>query len=314
MSDTPLVSVVIIFFNAEKFFEEAIESVLAQTYTNWELLLADDGSTDRSTEIALHYAQRYSDKIHYCEHEGHQNRGMSATRNLGIRHAKGEYIALLDADDVWLPYKLEQQVAILNAQPEASMVYGPSQKWYGWTGNPEDARLDVMYDLGIKPNSLVQPPTLLNLCIQAKAFTPCPSNVLFRREMAERVHGFEESFKGMYQLYEDQAFFSKVHLQETVYVASSCWDKYRKHSNSCVAVVRKAGQDDAVRFFYLNWLENYLMEQNFTNTEAWQSLQKALWPYRYPTLHKVRTKVQWPLLKAGKFVKRLFRSSPLLET
>lgn len=314
MSDTPLVSVVIIFFNAEKFFEEAIESVLAQTYTNWELLLADDGSTDRSTEIALHYTQRYPAKIRYCEHEGHQNRGMSATRNLGIRHAKGEYIALLDADDVWLPHKLEQQVDILNAQPEAAIVYGPSQKWYSWTGNPEDAQLDVMYDLGIKPNSLVQPPTLLNLCIQGKAFTPCPSNVLFRRELAERVHGFEEGFKGMYQLYEDQAFFSKVHLQEIVYVVGDCWDKYRKHSNSCVAVVKQAGQADAVRLFYLNWLESYLMEQNCINTEAWQSLQKALWGYRHPALHKVFVKIQRVNWGLRKFVKRVFRSSPLLET
>src|SRR5215207_5031419 len=109
MSTKPLVSVIVVFLNAEKFIEEALESVLAQTYDNWELLLVDDGSTDSSTEIALRYANRYSGRVRYVEHPWHQNRGASASRNLGIRHAKGEYIAFLDADDVWLAHKLEQQ-------------------------------------------------------------------------------------------------------------------------------------------------------------------------------------------------------------
>ena len=103
MSSKPLVSGIIIFLNAEKFIEEAIDSVFAQTYDNWELLLVDDGSTDRSTKIAQQYAQHYLAKVRYLEHENHQNLGMSATRNLGIRNVKGKYIAFLDADDVWLP-------------------------------------------------------------------------------------------------------------------------------------------------------------------------------------------------------------------
>ena len=107
MKNKPLVSCITIFFNAEKFFEEAIESVFVQTYKNWELLLVDDGSTDGSTTIARNYAEHYPEKVCYLEHEGHQNRGMSASRNLGIRHAKGDYVALLDADDIWLPQKLE---------------------------------------------------------------------------------------------------------------------------------------------------------------------------------------------------------------
>ena len=123
----PLVSAITIFLDAETFLREAIESVLAQTYANWELLLVDDGSTDGSTEIALGYARLYPQRIRYLEHEGHRNRGMSASRNLGIPHARGEYIALLDADDVWLPLKLERQVAILESDPESAMVYGATR-------------------------------------------------------------------------------------------------------------------------------------------------------------------------------------------
>src|SRR4026208_1024460 len=108
----PVVSVISIFFNEEKFIEDAVKSVFAQTYQEWELLLVDDGSTDKSTEIARRFAEQRPERVRYFEHDGHENRGMSATRNLGIRNAKGDYIAFLDADDMWLPHKLDRQVGI----------------------------------------------------------------------------------------------------------------------------------------------------------------------------------------------------------
>src|SRR5258705_7087515 len=92
---SPLVSVVMIFLNAESFIQEAIQSVLDQDYSNWELLLVDDGSSDGSTQIALAAAGQYPQRVHYLEHADHQNRGMSASRNLGARHAHGEYLAFL---------------------------------------------------------------------------------------------------------------------------------------------------------------------------------------------------------------------------
>src|SRR5215212_3944019 len=122
MSSKPMVTAIIIFFNEERFIREAIESVFAQTYDNWELLLVDDGSTDGSTQIALDYAHQYRAKVRYLEHPGHQNRGMSAARNLGISYARGQYVAFLDADDVWMPHKLHQQVEILDSHPEAAML------------------------------------------------------------------------------------------------------------------------------------------------------------------------------------------------
>ena len=89
MSSKTIVSVIIPFLNAEKFIREAIESVLRQSYDNWELLLIDDGSTDGSTEVALMYTERHPGKVRYFEHKDHQNRGTCASRNLGIRHASG---------------------------------------------------------------------------------------------------------------------------------------------------------------------------------------------------------------------------------
>ena len=288
MSSKPLVSCIIIFFNAERFFEEAIESVFSQSYDNWELLLADDGSTDGSTIIARRYVRKYPEKIRYLEHENHQNCGMSATRNLGIRHAEGKYIAFLDADDVWLPCKLEQQVVILETHPEAAMVYGQSQYWHSWTGNPEDIERDYIPELGIRPDTLVNPPNLLTLCYPlGKAVTPPPSDILLRSEIVKRIGGFEEGFRDMYQMYEDQAFFSKLFLNASVFVTNGCWDKYRLHPGSCSSLVNKAGQYHTVRLFFLNWLEKYLSNQDAKDTQVWNLLQKTLWIYRHPILSKL---------------------------
>jgi glycosyltransferase involved in cell wall biosynthesis len=86
----PRVSVIAIFFNEERFLAEAVESVLAQDFADRELLLVDDGSSDAITRIAQDYALRHPGKVRYLEHAGHANRGMSATRNLGLSQARGE--------------------------------------------------------------------------------------------------------------------------------------------------------------------------------------------------------------------------------
>jgi glycosyltransferase involved in cell wall biosynthesis len=275
MNNGPLISNVIIFLNTAKYLQDAIESVFAQTYDNWELLLVDDGSSDGSTDIALRYAEQYPEKVRYLAHPGHQNRGMGATRNLGVRHARGEYIALLDSDDVWMPHKLERQAEILRSHPEAGMVYGLSQYWYGWTGKPEDVRRDAVPKLGIQANELYDPPTLLSLLYPlGDARTPCPSDLLLRRETVEQVGGFVEDFKGIYHLYEDQAFLAKVNLKWPVFVANECWDKYRRHPEQCISVRREEGHYHTVRVVFFKWLEQYLHEQEVNDPKVWKLLRE----------------------------------------
>ena len=86
----PRVSIITPFLNAGRFIQESIESVLSQTYDQWELLLVDDGSTDNSMSIAMRYATAHPGKIRYFAHEGRLNQGASASRNLGARDANGE--------------------------------------------------------------------------------------------------------------------------------------------------------------------------------------------------------------------------------
>jgi glycosyltransferase involved in cell wall biosynthesis len=273
MSVPPLVSVIMIFLNEECFIDEAIQSVMMQTYKNWELLLVDDGSVNESTAIARGYAQRLPGKVRYLEHENHQNRGMSAARNLGLAHAQGEFIAFLDADDVWLPQMLKTHVNTLVAQPEAAMVYGPTQWWYSWTGNAAAQPLDFIHDLGVPSNMLLRPPQLVARFIQREGISPCTCSVLLRHEVFEQVGGFEEGFRG---LYEDQAFFSKVCLQSPVFVSQECLARYRQHPDSNCVVAQSKGEYPAARSAFLKWLLDYLSAQDKKKNEVWDVLQKEM--------------------------------------
>jgi glycosyltransferase involved in cell wall biosynthesis len=276
VSETPLVSVVAIFLNAEAFLEEAIQSVLAQTYPRWELLLVDDGSSDGSTAIAQRHARRQPDRISYLEHPGHLNRGMSASRHLGLQRAKGEYLALLDADDVWLPEKLERQVTIMRQHPEVALLFGAPLYWSGWTGAAEDQARDYVIDLKIPRDRVYQPPTLLIPFLQRAAPTPCPSDVLIRRSSALHVGGFEAHFIGVNMVYEDQAFFSKLLLGAPAFASGETWDRYRQHPESCYAVSKATGGRELARRYYLKWLRQYLLDQRLANGPVWETVESEL--------------------------------------
>ncbi len=289
-----LVSVITIFLNEQAFIQEAIESLLAQTYQDWELLLVDDGSTDESANIARRYAQQQPEKVRYLEHERHQNRGMSASRNLGIRHAKGNYITFLDADDLYLPRKLERQVTIMEAHPEAAFVCGQAQWWYGWTGNPEDIQRDFQQRLEVPLNRVVEPPTLLILFLRNEWASLC--DILVRREAIRTVGGYEDSFPGMY---EDQVFHAKLCLKYPAFVSSECWYRYRQHPNACTTLSHQAGQYPSTRKVFLEWLEGYLARQGMQRTTVWEILQHEMWPLRHPRLSRLSTRVQNLLSRMG---------------
>lgn len=119
-SQLPLVSVIIPAYNAESFIERTLKSVLCQTYTNLEVIVVDDGSKDKTFEIVQSIAQKDS-RVRPIQQ---QNAGVAAARNLAIEKSKGEYIAPIDADDIWYVEKIEKQVkCILNAEELVGLVY-----------------------------------------------------------------------------------------------------------------------------------------------------------------------------------------------
>jgi glycosyltransferase involved in cell wall biosynthesis len=279
LNGTPLVSVVTCFLNAGQFLQESIESVLSQTYEAWELLLVDDGSDDASTGIARQRALQNAAKVRYFEHCGHANRGSSASRNIAIRHARGEYVAILDADDVFLPQALERRVAVLQSHPEIGMVYGPALLWHSWTGDANDQARDREQRLHLAPGTVFPPPAYCAYLLDYHAAIPSPCTVLIRRRLVEEVAGFEDSF---HDLFDDQVLFIKISLAAAVLVSGECDSKYRQHAGSTCAVADRAGRTDAARLVYLDWVKRYLSEQGIRDHLVWKAL------------NSIRLRFQWP--------------------
>jgi glycosyltransferase involved in cell wall biosynthesis len=243
---TPRVSVIMIVLDGERFIGEAIESVMAQHEIDWELLVVDDGSRDNTDAIVRSFASWVPDRIRLLHHPGRANRGMSASRNLGIAHASGVYLAFLDADDVFLPGKLAEQARILNADSETAMVYGKSLVWHSWQAS--QGKQDRFYELGVSTDETYPPGRLFRVLIEGKCQTPTTCNAMMRRDRLVEVGGFDNRFRGMF---EDQIFFAKMLLRFRTHVSSRCWARYRQHDESTSAKIRDPIAIDAAHLRYL---------------------------------------------------------------
>ena len=260
----------------------------------------DDGSLGESTDLARQFADKNPKKVRYLTHPGHRNCGASASRQLGINQARGEYVAFLDSDDVWLPNKLTEQVAILEGCPEASMVYGNTLYWYTWSARQgqETPRHDFIPPLGVTPNRLIEPPTLLPLFLHGDAAVPCTCSVMVRRRSLQHTGGFEARFR---HLYDDQAFYAKICLELPVFVSDRCWDKYRQHSGSGCATA-DAPRERAARIEFLQWLESYLSTRGQVGGVVWRAVRNELWSARlHPTVRRALKPFRRTLRKVATF-------------
>lgn len=170
----PTVSVVIPVYNSREVIGATIESVLAQTWKDYEIIVVDDGSTDGSAEVV----QQFREKVTSIRQD---NRGVAQARNRGIEESHGEYIALLDHDDLWHPTKLEKQVACLDEHKDVGMVI-----------------TDVMH-IDQAGNQVGQAGSAYNPKEQfyqlfVKGYVPTPSSAMIRRSILDQVGGFNEAF------------------------------------------------------------------------------------------------------------------------
>ena len=173
----PLVSVVMPVFNGEKYLAEAIESILVQTFTDFELIIVDDGSQDGSAQIIRAYEKR-DERIQFIRLE--ENMGPATARNSGIFASCGEYITSMDCDDVCLPERLRKQVDVLQSKPDIGGV--------GTHAAAVDANLQQMFDrMPPKHHALI----LLNQFIEGKHFVP--ASVMLRRNLLLDVGGYDQS-------------------------------------------------------------------------------------------------------------------------
>lgn len=291
-SDWPLVSVVLPFADMPPdFLREAVESVFQQTLTRWELLLVDDctGGSDSAAvrEVAREMAARHPERVRVIRHPEGGGRGPSAARNCGLDQARGELVAFLDADDVWRPSKLEEQVGILREHPLVGMLYGSSLYWFSWRDQEEETPADFVPPLGVPSDTPLPEPGPLPRQITGRAAVPCPSSVLVRRRVALDVGGFEGWFRG---LYEDQVFFAKMCLAAPVLASETQWDLYRQHHTSFTGRTSRAAERESRKAF-LDWLEDYAEEVG-SDGELARALRLERWKMSWPRL--------WRFLRLGK--------------
>jgi len=168
----PQVSIIIPTYNRQQFLNEALDSVLSQSFQDFELIVVDDGSTDETATMLDNYRSR----IIYLKQE---NSGPSAARNAGIKRAGGTYLAFLDADDLWLKHKLRTQMDIVNANPEIRICY-TDEIWIRNGVRVNQKKLHQKYSGWIFQKCLP-------LCIIS------PSSVLIHRHVFEQVGLFDET-------------------------------------------------------------------------------------------------------------------------
>lgn len=315
-SHQPLVSIIIIFLNEGRFLHEAIESVLAQSYLHWELFLVDDGSTDASSDVARRYAARHPQQIRYLEHPDHGNMGMSASRNLGIAHASGDLVAFLDGDDVWLPQKLAQQVALMAAHPDVAMAYGRTQIWYSWTNRPQDANRDYLKVAGTNLDQRIEPPHLLREFLQNEYICPGICSLIVRRSVVDAVGGWEDSFRNQY---EDMVFYTKVTRHYPVYVTSDLYARYRQHPDNNWEILRRGRRWQPNRLkpsrkIYLEWVLAFLQTPAHADAELAQLVYRNLWPYRHPVVAtglEMAERLSWRIKKPYWWLKWVWQNKVL---
>lgn len=228
---TPLVSVIIPAYNAEKFLSKTLESVLSQTYKNIEVLVIDDGSQDKTAEIVKSIAQKDSRVILLQQ----QNIGVAAARNLGINNSTGEFIAPIDADDIWYPQNLEKQVqCLLQADSSVGLVYS-------WSVDIDDLDRPIG---GFKAANITG--QIFNTFI-AYNFIGNASATMIRRSCIDKIGNYDAQLRLQNaQGCEDWDFYLRIAEHYEFQVVPEFLVGYRKVSNSMSCDYRSMGKSHAL--------------------------------------------------------------------
>ena len=245
------VSIVLPFLNMARFLPSAVESVLVQSYPEWELIIVDDGSREEETRLARQLAARYGSRARMLTHADGLSHGASATRNLGITEAQGTYVAFLDADDIWLPEKLARQVEILERFPQAAMTFARVRYF---SDDPHGAP-EHDQPFGPLHEGLYEPPQLTLEFLRDASIYPCPTAVLARREAMGAVGGFDPHFR---KVRTDLVAWTKINTRFAVHADSHIVARYRQHPTSSVAVMNAAGDYLHYELAFYRWLLRYI--------------------------------------------------------
>tara|TARA_R110002126_G_scaffold6945_2_gene34940 strand:+ start:13 stop:957 length:945 start_codon:yes stop_codon:yes gene_type:complete len=232
----PVVSVIMPAYNASGYIQEAINSVIAQTYTKWELIIIDDGSTDSTSEIIINNCNQDL-RIHYFYQE---NGKQGKARNLGLYHARGPYIAFLDADDLWQPEKLEIQLEEIIVK-NVDLVFANSYVFNNDTVSDRSRKFKIL-------NQVFKGEEALKLFLEVNRIPIL--TVLAKKEKILLVDGFSE--KRVIQNAEDYHLWLKMLISGFVFYGSEkTLASYRVHNESSTSQDKLASKQLPEVFFDL---------------------------------------------------------------
>lgn len=281
-TETPLISVVVPAYNAEKYLRQTLESVRAQTLRDWECIVVDDGSSDESAQIAREIAASDT-RILLVQQP---NAGVSAARNTGFSHAnpQSEFVAFFDADDLWEPEMLQTLVKTLEAHPEAVAAHCNAFYIDGAGARISEGVLEesgirrYVYDgRQVQRSEVAHPTTFANAVTNCPIITP--GCVLIRRAAFERIRGFNPALR---QGEDWDVWVQLTRLSDFPFVNRALLG-YRRHQNNASVDRRSAiAQGQALRRQMIEAAEN-TPQQRDTALKAYRAFYWYQARLRYPS-------------------------------
>jgi len=241
---SPLLSVIMPVYNGEKYLSETIESILNQTFTDFELLILNDNSTDGTQAIIENYQQKDS-RIKVIVKEA--NVGPANLRNEGFSLSKGEYIALMDADDIALPTRFEKQVQVLNAKPEV----GVCGTWFTFFG-------------GKKDKTVRQPENHAKIKVSFLSSCSIGNPTVMVRKSALGAYRFENQYVPV----EDYDLWSRMITATDFYIVQESLLKYRQHDSN-ISKTKIENVNRSVRAVKINMLKQFGIDSSDAEIDAY---------------------------------------------
>jgi len=279
----PKVSVIIPTYNCAQYIREAMDSALTQSFNDYEIIVVDDGSTDNTKQIIENYCRRYGERVRYVFQ---QNQGMCVARNNAIRAMRGEYIALLDADDRWKRDRLEEGVRILDANPEIGLLHS------GFIRIDETGR-----DIGIpQVKECLMSGEIFKRLLLREMHISTPTTI-FRKACCDSIGLFDENLTRLGA--EDRDLWLRISLQYKVYYinkvlaeyrvrASSLSRKYERMMEGRIYIINKFCSDGsgysklrsrALASAYKDLGDTYLFQQEFQKARQQYLKSIMCWPF-----------------------------------
>jgi glycosyltransferase involved in cell wall biosynthesis len=243
-TSSPKVSVIIPTYNRSHFLQTAIESVLNQTYQDFELIVVDDGSIDETQQLLA----QYQGKLQAVYQE---NQGRSLARNTGAKLARGKYLAFLDSDDVWKPTKLAQQIAVLEADPTITLAHCFTEVFdsSGQVCQAATSLIQTFHQRALKHNYHYEA-----ISLECTIFTSC---IVVNKEIFLGLGGFDRNLEYL----EDWDFYLRLALNYKITAVPEPLVLYRHHDDQSKNIALTKGRIQVCQKHY-SWLKNQVKRSN----------------------------------------------------